>query len=475
MFEKFKKFIGGVKSRMGFGMIGDVAKDRATVSTNMESKIDLWMNMYCGKASWIPEVTHGHTLGLPATIASEVARLVTLEMSVEISGENARSQYLSEQFEPLKKKLRRYVEYACAGGGLMFKPYLSGTDVAIDIVQADKFYPIAFDSKGDIVSAAFIEEKTVGKDKYSRIEKHIKTNDGYIITNECRKGTPGSDVGFPCSLTEIPEWAEIEPKVVIAGAKYPLFSYFCIPQGNTEEPTSPLGVSVYARAVTQIKEADKQYDLYLWEYDGGALAVNASASAFARDRKGNAVMPEGRERLYVVNSLDADEAGNMNLIDTYSPELRDESYRRGLNEIKRNIENVCGLAWGTISDVDTDAKTATEIKHMKQRSYSTVTDIQKALQSALDGLITAMDELTSLYNLAPPGEYETAYVWDDSIVVDAEAERLRDLQEVTAGLMAKWEYRVKWYGEDEKTAKQNISSNSQSSDSDIMGFGSITT
>lgn len=27
------------------------------------------------------------------------------------------------------------------------------------------------------------------------------------------------------------------------------------------------------------------------------------------------------------------------------------------------------------------------------------------------------------------------------------------MQEISAGIMKKWEYRVKWYGEDEETAK----------------------
>ena len=43
--------------------------------------------------------------------------------------------------------------------------------------------------------------------------------------------------------------------------------------------------------------------------------------------------------------------------------------------------------------------------------------------------------------------------FDDSIIEDKAAERTRDLSEVAQGLMEKWEFRVKWYGEDEATAK----------------------
>ena len=40
--------------------------------------------------------------------------------------------------------------------------------------------------------------------------------------------------------------------------------------------------------------------------------------------------------------------------------------------------------------------------------------------------------------------------------MDADAERSRDMSEVRMGIMQKWEYRMKWYGEDEETARQVI-------------------
>ena len=46
--------------------------------------------------------------------------------------------------------------------------------------------------------------------------------------------------------------------------------------------------------------------------------------------------------------------------------------------------------------------------------------------------------------------------FDDSYIIDKESERQRDLQEIRDGIMQPWEYRVKWYGEDEATAKQMI-------------------
>jgi len=43
--------------------------------------------------------------------------------------------------------------------------------------------------------------------------------------------------------------------------------------------------------------------------------------------------------------------------------------------------------------------------------------------------------------------------YDDSIITDTSAEKQQDMAEVAAGLMEAREYRAKWYGEDEATAR----------------------
>ena len=42
-------------------------------------------------------------------------------------------------------------------------------------------------------------------------------------------------------------------------------------------------------------------------------------------------------------------------------------------------------------------------------------------------------------------------IFDDTMFNDEEAERLRFMQEISAGIKQKWEYRVKFEGEDEET------------------------
>ena len=453
------------------------------VTTDMVNAIDEWCKLYENQAAWL--IRDRHNLGLPARIASDIATMVTVEMQMRITdpklttqeelkeGEKPtnRAAFLNREIGNVLDVIQKQTEYACAKGGLVFKPFPdSSGGLSFDFVQADDFYPCAYNSKGEITSAVFVSRKKEGNSWYTRVEKHELNGTHYTVTNQCFRAQGENDnVGTPATLAEVPEWSDLEEKVDIENVDSPLFAYFRIPLGNTIDPKSPLGVSVYARAnqAGLIEKADKQYQSLMWEYEGGELAIDASKDAF-KTTKGAPQLPEGKERLYRMNTIDGTTV-NDKLMETFSPQLRDQSYINGLQQVLKQIEDCCGLSRGSISEAEVEARTATEIKMAKQRTYSTVTSIQRALEKALKQLVKACDFFATLYTLAPEGEYDLQFVWDDSVIVDAETERQHDLDEVNAGIMQKWEYRKKWYGEDDATAKSMIVK--EQSDDELMGFG----
>lgn len=471
-FDAVKNFIRRIKRLFTNNFIQTVpgiAKLQSVASERMFDDIDLWLNMYGGNAPWLKD--NDQSLQLPAIIASEVARLVTLEMQVEVSG-SPMADYINEMLEMIRKNARIITEYACAGGGLIIKPCVGSEKIHPEFIQANAFFPISYNSSGKITAAYFIYRHWEGKKVYSRLEKHELIGTIYVVTNEAYVSTMEENLGKHCELTEVAEWADIDPEVKIQSIEAPLFAYFKIPIGNTTDMTSPLGVSVYSRAVDLIRDADEQYQSLMWEYRGGEMAIDASSDAFDT-REGKPNLPKGKERLYRVNDLDAATlAGASNeLLKAWTPSLRDSNYISGLNRVLIQIEDACCLSRGTLSDPSEAAKTATEIKIMKQRSYTLIADIQQAFETAIEDYIYAVYVLAQLYDLSPDGKYTTNYKWDDSIIVDTEAEKLADQQEVSQGLMQKWEYRVKWYGETEVQAKKILGETKTMTDDEILGFG----
>lgn len=447
--------------------IAEIAQNSSITSNKMMDAIDLWFEMYGENSPWLDD-SHTQSLGLPAIIASEIAKQVTLEMEVNITG-SPMADFIAEQFEAVVKDIRPNTEYACAGGGIVFKPYIYNDGITTEIIHANAFYPVAFNNAQKITAAYFIYRHWEGKKVYSRLEKHELNGTTYTITNKAYVSAGDDALGKECKLTDVTEWAEIQPVTVLENIRAPLFAYFKIPLGNVVDMRSPLGVSVYAKAVELIKEADMQFQRLMWEYEGGELAIDASEDAF-KHVNGKPLLPEGKERLYRTNNLDAATTNGDSLLKAWSPTLRDSNYMSGLNRLLMQIEDACCLSRGTISDPVDVAKTATEIKIMKQRSYATITDIQKSLESALNDLAYAMYCLAVLYELCPDGKYEMKFTWDDSVIVDAEAERIRDQQEVAQGLMLPYEYRMKWYREDETTAKRKLGELGGMSDEDLLDF-----
>ena len=413
-------------------------------------------------------------------------------------GDTARADYLESQYKKLKKQLRKQIEYGIAKGGLVIKPYVvindakeSKTDGAVvvpeatttfdiefDFVQADAFYPLAFNAAGRITEAAFIQTKTEQNQIYRRLEYHKWENNSVTVINKAYKSNnirnndiDNGDLGEEISLKAVPEWRNLSEKTVINNVTQPLFSYFKMPEANTIDTSSPLGVSGFSRAVMLIRDADMQYSRLLWEYEAGEMAIDIDRDALREIETPNGpktVPNHLQSRLFRKVDLGSDS-------DTYNPfapSLRDTNYIEGLNTILMRIEDVCGISRGTLSDSADVARTATELKILKQRSYQTNADIQQAIEDAVRDVIYIMNVYVTLYKITPEGEYEVNFEWDDSIMVDISEEINKRITLMQNGLTSKLENRMWYFGETEQQAREALAKideeNQRSQESDMV-------
>lgn len=481
------------------------------MSNRMAESLRLWDDMYKDMAPWVKDGNSVDpvkvvSLGLPALIASEKARMALLEMKSEITipkddeneakpnsedvekeekvtkSNTERSEWLNKTYqEKIIKKLRNQLEYGIAKGGLVIKPYVvkktvrnedSGqfeeiNRIEVDYIQADAFFPLAFNAGGEITEAAFVQTKVDKNTTYRRLEHHILEKNTVTVRNKAFKAEnnqmdrddSGTELGKEIPLTEVPEWAGLKPEQKITNVDRLLFAYFRMPEANTIDTMSPLGVSGYSRAVKQIREADLQFSRMLWEFEAGEMAVNVDRDAFAymsdKDRGdgGRSYLPAMQQRLY--RQVDVDP--NQELFEPYAPSLRDVSIINGLNNILMRIEDICALSRGTLSDVSQEAKTATELKILKQRTYQANSELQQAVQKALEDVVYVMNIYATLYEIVPEGEYEASFEWDDSILVDIDTELTKRLTLMQNGLASKLELRMWYFGETEEQAKEALS------------------
>lgn len=434
-------------------------------SAIMENAIELWTMMYENKPPWRGGEAKVIPLNLPAAISEEMSRLVLTEFKVELSG-SARAIFLDKQIKRSFVNISEHMELYCAKGGICMKPYVSGENIAIDFTQADRFFPIAYDSNKEITGAIFLDTKRQGDYIYTRLETHQLTGTDYTVTNKAFRSeklngqlTDDDYINVehpyltPVSLKEVEEWSELsEEPVVINNVEKPLFIYVKVPRANNLDSHSPLGTSVYSRATEVIEQTDIQFSRILWEYEATEAAVHASADMFDSDKKGKPVLPRGRERLYRAFDFE----GSESFFKEYAPEIRDNSLFSGLNKYFQRIEFLCGLSYGTISDPQQIEKTATEINASKQRSFTVVSRMQKAWENALEHLIYAMDVICTLYAMAPEGTVEKTTTWGDGVLEDTNIEYTRRWAMVLAGKLKLEKFYAWYFGCTEEEAKELI-------------------
>lgn len=439
MFEGFKRFWKGFMQMFGYTTLKQIVGKDITLSDKMIDEINEWKQMMNGQADWIADSIV--SLGIEEGICREFADCALVEMETSLSNER-----LDRIYQKNISNLNENIQEGLALGSFVLKPL---GEAAAEFVSADKIIPISFGDDGKPNDIAFLTVKKVGDvDYFTRFERHYFINGNLTIENKCFHSQTSRDIGLPCSLEAVEEWANIDPgPVTYPGMNRMDFGYYRNPIKNRIDG-SACGVSVYESAVDLIRKADIQGARLDWEYESGERAIHVDNKALKQDKStGRFSMEKLKKRLY--RGLNLEAGKDQELLKEYSPEMRDEAFKRGLEEYKREIEFSVGLAYGDLSDVQEVAKTATEIKTSKNRKYNRVTAIQNNLYDCLEDFAAGL----AFYNSMLNSGYEFSCKFNDSILTDEETERQQDRADVSMGAMQLWEYRKKWYGETEEQAK----------------------
>ena len=407
---------------------------KPAITDDMLSSIELWQKCFSGNAPWLNDDVI--SLRLEQSITREFANITLNEMTASVSNDK-----LQKIFETATEDLNIELQLGLATGAMVIKP-LGGDKV--QYISANAFVPIEFDARHRLVKVIFPEFKKIGDNYYTRLEYHsLDTEKGLTITNTAYVSASEGQLGREIPLAAVDEWASLPNAVTYPTMLRPAFGYFRTPIKNTIDGSS-CGVSVYANDINLIRKIDTQFGRLDWEFESGERAIHVDAAAF----KNNSTAKLNK-RLY--RAVDVD-LGNEELFKDFSPAIRQGDITDGLNTYLRRLEFSVGLAYGDLSDPDTVAKTATEILSAKNRKYNTVSAIQKQLKYCLDDLVYAL----AFYNSLTTSGYTFVCDFKDSILTDEQTERTQDIQDLSLGIMKPEEYRAKWYGEDEKTAKKNL-------------------
>lgn len=427
------------------GMPGDLM-----LSEKMANAITAWMLAFYQQPSWLE---YGVRISnMPITITEYMATLACNEITIH-AGESARGQWIDEQISRFfVPHMNNAVQLAGAGGRVIVKPYVDGPNILCDIVPADRIYPTRINGAGLTTAGFFTDFSVLRGRKVVRVEAFRLERDGLTITNHAYYYGLDDSLAGEIPLTDVPEWAGLEPEITIAGVDRPLFAEIKMPFANTIDETSRLPISLYARALDTICELDRIYSEFLYEIHSGKRKRIVDRDAIRPDKHGCGVpFRDQVTDLYLTMDIDGT---NMKPFEDYTPDLRVDAYQKALDIQCRMLESQTGFSPGTFHfDIRQGRMTATQVISDDRNTYNTIHAIQdRGIRQGLQDLIYCCDVYATLYGLAPAGAVDAAVTFGDSIFEDTATEFARQKQLADAGYL-KPEKLIGWYfGVDDESA-----------------------
>lgn len=142
------------------------------------------------------------------------------------------------------------------------------------------------------------------------------------------------------------------------------------------------------------------------------------------------------------------------MIQEFAPALRTNAQSEAFRIALQMLGDLTGFGL-TYFDFDNTGyvKTATEVSSDNSALMRNIRRHENVLEGSLADIAHAVMAVSRALgeNIADEGEAHVTF--DDSIIQDTDAEKARDMREVGV-TMAAWEYRMRWYGEDEATARK---------------------
>lgn len=323
----------------------------------------------------------------------------------------------------------------------------------IEYVDALSIIPLSVE-KSRITEAAFISEFTKRGKDYIYIETHTKGENGnYIIENEYFLLD-----GMQMKKADLPE--NIAPKID-TGSPRPWFAFIYPNITCNIRTNNGLGMSVYANALDSLKAVDIAYNNFVKDFKLGGKKVfyNKSMLQTKTDDKGevHTITPDDVVQQLFQQVGDGMDFDAKQMVQEFNPALRVQENKDGVQAQLDYLSFKCGMGTKRYQFQANGVKTATEYNGERQELVQHAQRHAIILESALKTLCKALLYIGKEFCNAPVDPDTPINInFEDGFVIDDVAARLNDLQEMRDGIMQKWEYRAKWYGETEEEAKAAI-------------------
>lgn len=427
---------------------------------------DTWLQYYKGNVAsfhsyseynGLNNVTRKRrTLNMPKKICEDWANLLLNEKTDVVYGDEKQQDALWKLLNRVNFWLKgnEGVEKSFAlGAGAFVESVDKGGNERLQFVTRPKIYPLTVE-QDKITECAFVNINSHNTVIQIHLKGHVEDNklvlndnDNYVIRTLVFKknaGTTDAEVGDLVS-----------DETFETGDKFAWFQILKPNIANNIDLNSPMGISIYANSLDVLNGVDLAYDGFCEEMRLGRSRIFVNKKLLRRDENGETLTFDNNESGFYYGG----ETENAKPFEFYSPTLRTDGYFNGINNALNLLSSKVGFGENHYRFDKGGVTTATQVISENSEMFRTlkkheiilnevIIDVCKALMYIHNNFVTD----TFKFNLDENIEVK----FDDSIIEDKETMKMTDRQDVNMGVMSKVEYRMKWYNEDEETAKQKL-------------------
>lgn len=466
-----------------------------TVSTDYYNWIELWESWWKNEVDF--HKYHDQSgkerklfnLGMAKRVSEDWASILFTERD-EITTEakteeqtKVNNEYLAKQLKLLKvyKDLPIAIEKAMATGtaGAILRVKHAIVDkqgslyaddrTKLDIIYvgANQIIPLKVEH-GQIIDVAIVSENNIKDKKEYYVEIHkLEYNkklekEVYTISNTYldENGNETEKEGIAKNYTinsSVPLFSILKPAIAN-------------PLDTSYNNVNGLGFSIYGTAIDQLKACDITYNNFVMDfYLGGKKVfynkkIVNTETVQVKDSEGN--IKEKQIEVYPDDitrqqwKTYGDEMENLNenpAITEYNPELRVEEDKEGIQFALNMFSFKCGFGTKYYEFNGSSVITATQYIGDRQDLIVNANKHRKNVDEFISGICKAILLLGRILFKENVTEECIVKVTDkDGFMVDTETAKQEFRQDIAQGIRQAWEYRVKFFGEDEETAKAMV-------------------
>lgn len=443
-----------------------------TIPEAFYGKVTEWKSWYQGNVKGFHNYTirngesvvscKRYSLGMGKKLCEDWANLLMNE-KVKITLEGQKEQEFIDKVlmeNNFSVKANEMQEMKSALGTVAYVPRVVGQEISesgeivpgnasgfvLDYVTIENIYPLSWQN-GYIGECAFSSAVTRDGKDYVYLQIHRKEENGnYVIENRIFNNS--SEMLSEERLENVKGFEKVPP-LVHTGSSKRQFVIDRLNIANNYNYLLPTGVSVYANAIDVMQGVDIAYDSYVNEFRLGKKRIMVKPSA-SKYLDGQPVFDTNDVAFYVL----PEDTGDGAIITPIDMTLRTAEHNTGIQDQLNILSSKCGFGETYYRFNGGSVATATQVISENSTMFRTIKKHEIILNDVLVELCRILLRLgNTAMNAGLDEDVEISIDFDDSIIESKDTDFQRDMQMLNAGIMNDWEFRMRWFNEDEETAK----------------------